>query len=224
MATPSALQSAIAFLRRGLRPDGAGTGIDEWDLPEYQWRLLHDWAAGTGLILPPETVPARAGGFEHDIRYVPETGRWLKFTKPSRAGVIAEIVGDKVQMFPALPLQYLQRWRLANRTLGDDVELVGLSKIGSQLRIVVSQRGLVGEAPDWEELHSLMTDRYGLRRINTTASVGGYEARAYAGDRFAVFDVRPPNFLRTAGGVVVPFDVIPRVLTRSEVAVLRALR
>ena len=176
------------------------------------------------VILPPETVPAKVGGFEHDLRYVPETGRWLKFTKPSRAGVIAEIVGDKVQMFPALPLQYLRRWWLANRTLGDDVELVGLSKTGNQSRIVISQRGLVGEAPNWEELHSMMTDRYGLHRINTIASVGGYEARAYAGDRFAVFDVRPPNFLRTAKGAVVPFDVIPRVLTRREAAVLRALR
>ena len=65
---------------------------------------------------------------------------------------------------------------------------------------------------------------YSLFRVNTCASVGGYEARAYAGDRFAIFDMRPPNFLRTAEGDVVPFDVIPQVLTRKDAATLRNLR
>lgn len=220
---PSALQSAIAFLRRGLRPDGTYAGVDEWDFLEHQWSLLHAWARGAGLILPPEVAPARVGGFEHDVCYDPATRRWLKFTKSSRAGATVELIEGRVQMLPATPLQYLRRWRLANRVLADDVELIGLSEVGRQLRIVVSQPDLVGEAPSWEELHFTMTGIYGLRQINTAASVGGYEARAYAGNRFAIFDVRPANCVRTASGDVVPFDVIPQALTRQDAAMLRDL-
>ena len=113
---------------------------------------------------------------------------------------------------------------MVNRVLADDVELIGLSEVGSQLRIVISQRDLVGEAPSWEELHRTMAELYGLCQVNTDASVGGYEARAYAGNRLAIFDVRPANCVRTASGDVVPFDVIPQVLTREDAATLYALR
>lgn len=116
------------------------------------------------------------------------------------------------------------RWRLANQLLADDVELAGLAEEGRKLRIVISQRDLVGEASTWDELHVAMTETYGLRLLNTNASVGGYEARAYAGKRFTIFDVRPPNCVRTAEGDVVPFDVIPQVLNRRDAAALRALR
>ena len=223
-ASPGALQSAITFLRRGLRPDGTYAGVDEWDFLEHQWCLLHEWARSVGLILPADVVPAKAGGYEHDVRHVPAAGRWLKFTKPSMAGCVVELSDGKVQMFAATPLQYLRRWRLANQVLADDVELIGLAEENRKLRIVISQRDLVGEAPTWDELHVAMTETYGLRLLNTNASGGGYEARAYAGNRFAIFDVRPPNCVRTAEGDVVPFDVIPQVLNRKDAAVLRNLR
>ena len=222
--SPGALQSAIAFLRRGLRADGTYAGIDEWETREHQWRLLHGWAQRAGLILPADFKPARAGGREHDVRHVPATGRWLKFTKPSLAGYAVELLDGQVRMFPATPLKYLQRWRLSNRIFADDVELVGLAETGSQLRIVISQRDLVGEAPGWEELHVAMTRIYGLHLLNTSTSVGGYEARAYAGNRVAVFDVRPQNFVRAAEGDVVPFDVIPQAINRQDAATLRQLR
>ena len=174
--------------------------------------------------LSANVVPARVGGYEHDVRYLPADGRWLKFTKPSLAGCVAEIIEGKVGLFLATPLQYLQRWRFANRLFGDDVQLVGLTEEGNYLRIVVSQRDLVGEAPTWDELHFAMTEVYGLHLLNTEASVGGYEARAYAGDRFAIFDVRPQNCVRTAEGDVVPFDVIPQVLKKADAALLHGLR
>ena len=218
------MQSAIAHLRRGLRSDGTYAGINEWDVLEHQWHLLHQWAKDAGLILPVEIIPARAGGYEHDVSYVSTTGRWLKFTKPSLAGCFVELLDERVQMFPATPLQYLRRWRLANQLFADDVELVGLAEEGRKLRIVVSQRDLVGEAPSWEEIHHAMTGICGLHLLGTSASVGGYAARAYAGNRFAIFDVRPANCVRTAEGDVVPFDVIPQVLKREDASTLRALR
>ena len=65
---------------------------------------------------------------------------------------------------------------------------------------------------------------YRLHRLNTDASVGGYAAGAYAGNRLAIFDVRPQNCVRTSEGIVVPFDVIPQVLNRQDAAALRRLR
>ena len=182
------------------------------------------WAQNKGLILPADLVPARAGGYEHDVRHLPAARRWLKFTKPSMAGCAVEFVGGRVQMFPATPLQYLRRWRLSNRVFADDVELVGLAVTHRHRRMVISQRDLVGEAPSWEELHFAMTNVYGLHLLDTGASVGGYEARAYASNRFAIFDVRPANCVRTAEGDVVPFDVIPQVLNRKDAMILRGLR
>ena len=68
-----------------------------------------------------------------------------------------------------------------------------------------------------------MTEVYGLRRLHVNAFVGAYEARAYANSRFAIFDVRPANCVRTAEGDVVPFDVIPQAFNRADAAVLRNL-
>ena len=137
---------------------------------------------------------------------------------------MVELLEGRIGMFAATPLQYLRRWRLANRVLADDVELIGLAEDSRKLRIVISQRNLRGEAPTWEELHAAMIGVYDLQRVNTNASVGGYEARAYAGKRFAIFDVRPANFVRTAEGDVIPFDVIPQVLNRQDAVTLRGLR
>ena len=60
--------------------------------------------AGCGLILPAEVSPAKVGGHEHDVSYVPAIRRWLKFTKPSRAGVTVELIENRVQILPANPL------------------------------------------------------------------------------------------------------------------------
>ena len=162
----------------------------------------------------------RVGGREHDVFYDPATDRWLKFTKPARAGYVVELVDGKLQMFPATPLQFLRRWRFTNRLFADDVELIGLVD-GREPRIGISQRDLSGEAPSWEELHQAMTEVYELRQLRTNASLGAYEARAYARSRFAIFDVQPANCMRSPEGEVVPFDVIPLALDREGDAVLR---
>jgi hypothetical protein len=49
-ATKGALQSAIAILRSGLRPDGTYEGIHEGDTAVEQWRLLEAWARSEGLV------------------------------------------------------------------------------------------------------------------------------------------------------------------------------
>ena len=68
-----------------------------------------------------------------------------------------------------------------------------------------------------------MTEGYGLRQLHTEASVGAYEARAYAGRRFAIFDVRPANCMRTPEGDVAPFDVIPCVFNQKDAGLQKTL-
>ena len=213
---PGALHSARAFLRGGLRADGTYEGVGEWDVPAYQWDRLESWARGQALILPVGFTPEREGGREHDVRFVAGSRRWFKFTKPNAAGYFVELIGSRLEMLPASPLQYLERWRVANRLFFDDVRLEGVWSEGATRRIVVSQPDIVGEEPTWEEVERAMWEDYGLRRLPGDDALGGYEARAYFRGRFGVFDVRPVNCVRTADGEVVPIDVIPRVFGRAD--------
>jgi hypothetical protein len=117
------------------------------------------------------------------------------------------------------------RWRILNEYFGDTVEFIGLARTDLGCRLVISQADAVGEAPQWEQLDELFTVTYGMRRLRIPVdlALGHYEARAYCGGPLGVFDVRPQNCVRTASGIVLPIDVIPRRYRRSEVAQLRRL-
>jgi hypothetical protein len=124
-------------------------------------------------------------------------------------------------MTPATPLQYLRRWVLHNRLFFDNVELVGLRIEGCYHRIVITQRDWGDHIVDWEEIDQAMHADYGLKRLPISQQLGGYEARAYCHGRFAVFDVRPVNCVRSAEGIIVPFDVIPQIFSHRNAARLR---
>ncbi len=156
-------------------------------------------------------MPLKRGGAEHDVLY--DSGRWLKFTLPLRAGYTVYVDCDTAMMLPATPLQYLARWRIANRIFRDDVELIGVLETDVGSRIVISQRDIAGEDATWDEIEGLFVSQMGFKRVDPPRldSCGGYHSRAYWRGRYAVFDVRPPNCVRTASGVVEPIDVIPIV-------------
>lgn len=217
---PGALHSACTFLRGGLRADGTYEGVGEWDVHDHQWRLFDRWARSEALILPLVFVPERVGGREHDVRHDQESQRWFKFTKPNAAGYFVELIGERMEMLPATPLQYLERWLVANRLFYDDVRLEGVWSQDATRRVVVSQPDIVGSEPTWEEVERAMREDYRLQRLPVDDALGGYEARAYFRGRFGVFDVRPVNCVRTADGDVVPIDVIPRVFNRAEAAIV----
>lgn len=176
------------------------------------------------MILPASFVPAQEGGREHDVRHDPASKRWFKFTKPDAAGYFVEGIGERLEMLPATPLQYLERWLTANRLFFDDVRLEGVWREGAHRRIVISQRDIVGTEPTWEEVERAMREDYRLARLPVDDHLGGYAARAYVRGRLGVlvgvFDVRPVNCVRTDSGDVVPIDVIPRVFSRAEAAIV----
>jgi hypothetical protein len=119
-------------------------------------------------------------------------------------------------MLPSPPLQYLDRWLIGNRIFGDDAELLGIARSSEGSRIVISQRIAVGEDASWEEIEEYFLSVKGFRRIDPPGldSCGGYHSRAYLWGRYAVFDVRPPNCIRTNDRVI-PIDVIPVACSRT---------
>lgn len=125
-------------------------------------------------------------------------------------------------MLPAHPLQYLARWLISCRIFGDDVELVGIAETDVGSRIVVSQRDITGDDSTWEEIEEYFVVEKGFRRIehHNLDSCGGYHSRAYWRGRYAVFDVRPANCIRTPKGEIAAIDVIPIVCSRVAASYL----
>ena len=214
--SPGALASAVAFLRRGVRPDGTHEDGSDWEIASHQWGLFISWAYYRGVALPAALAPDQEGGREHDLLFDAPGGRWLKFTKPFAAGFTVDQVAGRFVRRPATPLEYLQRWRLSNRLFGGDARLVGLSCLGRTQRIVVSQRHFPGEPPTWDEIDRALAQDHGLRRLPPELTPADTrERRAYQRGRLAVFDVCPANCAWTAEGEILPFDVIPRLFPRA---------
>ena len=134
------------------------------------------------------------------------------------------MIEGRLVMIPAKPLQYLERWRLHNRLFFDDVQLLGLRTEGNWHRIVISQQDWGADTPSLEDIERTMIEVYRLTRLPIHQELGGYEARAYLQNRFAVFDVRPVNCARSAAGVIVPFDVIPQVFGQADAVALSEMR
>jgi hypothetical protein len=128
-------------------------------------------------------------------------------------------------MLPATPLQYLTRWLISCRIFGDDAELVGITETESGTRIVISQRDITGEDSTWEEIEGYFVTEKGFRRIDHAKldSCGGYHSRAYWRGRYAVFDVRPSNCIRTPTGEIAAIDVIPIICSRTGATYLSRL-
>ena len=218
------MRTAVAFLSRGVRPDGHPEDGSEWEINSHQWGLFISWAYHRGVALPATTAPERAGGREHDLLFDAAHGRWLKFTRPFAAGYTVELAGARFERRPATPLAYLRRWRLANRLFGDDARLAGLSCLGRTQRLVISQPHHAGEPPTWEEIDRALWQGHGLQPMRAGAApLDGLERRAYRRGRLAVFDVCPANAVRTADGGIRFFDLLPKVLSRVEAAALARL-
>ncbi len=134
-----------------------------------RWRILESWTSREKLILPPFFQAERPGGREHDVRF--DQGLWYKFTKPWCAGYTVDASHDQICMLPATPLQYLLRWRIANKELGDNVRLMGIAKSNAGCRLVISQPDIVGEEPSWEQVDHLFTAEYGMNRSDYLSSL-----------------------------------------------------
>lgn len=146
-------------------------------------------------------------------RHLPEQERWEKVTHPNSAGFYIDF--EVWKAIPATPLQYLQRLRLANRHLGDDIRFLGVETGPSQYttRIRTTQPHVRGEAPSRKTLVSILTS-LGFRQEHKAERLGAYDAMTFRRGSLWLFDVRPPNF-KQSGDAVLPVDVIVQCTPRQ---------
>jgi hypothetical protein len=219
---PSALESAIAHLKRSLCPDGTGhAGIPEGERAGFEWRALFRWAESEGLALPPQLIPERIGVREHDLTFLPLERRWRKFTKPDGCGLMVDFADGQPLLLPGTPLQYLKRLSLQNSFWGDDLRLEGVQILVPGARIITTQPDVKGEAPSPDFLHDYLCGEFGFRKLKI-APMGYYKSHSYLHGRFAMFDVHPANFVQVSTNLILPIDVIMMECEGHELASLEA--
>lgn len=142
------------------------------------------------------------GGVEHDVFHCAETGRWVKFTLPGRAGKMIDVEGaeshGRLATTDAPPFVYLRRLTMANSRLGDDLWLHGVVDDPAGPRMVVSQRDIGGEPASYEAI-ALHFGRHGFRPLNSKTFY-------HEGENLLVSDAHPGNVFCALQDVIA-FDV-----------------
>ena len=118
----------------------------------------------------------------------------------------------------ATPGEYLERIRLANAKLGDDIRFLGVIDASYGWRLVTSQANLPGSAPTEREVLQFFRFHQ-FRAVN--------EKTYYrAVDNLLVGDAHTGNLKKTRRGDIVPFDVLlcePSPTLRRSVEAPRTL-
>ena len=160
----------------------------------------------------------RVGGVEHDVFHEVTTGRWVKLTLPGKSGkelrAHVEMPGVRPTLHTAdaLPADYLRRLTLANEFLGDDFCFHGVLDDLAGPRLVVSQRHIRGEHAGTDAIAQHFV-QIGFQPINAKTFYDPEE-------NLLLSDAHAGNVLRTAEGLLVPFDVC---LQRSAGALREAV-
>jgi len=132
-----------------------------------------------------------------------------KATRPNRFGwtVLPGDNGDPV-VSEATPLEYLSRWLDSNRLLGDTVCLGGIHSSDEGIRVIVSQRFLIGHYPTALQIRKELS-QFGFLPVHGF-SIGSYADSSFFNPELgiALFDATTDNFILTMG-TPIPIDVIP---------------
>ena len=213
-ASESTLSSAIAQLEGVAR----ATPDEPFELRQEaavrQKDALIQWAGDRGLILDPNEFPERPvlGGAEHEV--FPYDGEFWKITHTDSFGWVPS-AGDNG--FPdvvcATPLDYLIRWNLVNRVLGDRVLFRGITYVDEGLSLVISQPAIEGVNADSDQIRARF-EQAGFRSLSRFTMGAEADSSYYEPDRrLGVFDASGDNVLNS-GGIIVPIDVV--VVEASE--------
>ncbi len=233
-----ALGAAEGFLRGGLRAGAPGAhrggpahdAAAVADLTRRQLARLREWAGANARLIHPRLIglldhgQIRVGGVEHDVFHEVRTGRWVKLTLPGRSGkelrAIVALAGVRptLETADALPADYLRRLVLSNELLGDDFCFHGVMDHPAGPRLVVSQRHVRGEHAGAEAIARHFVQN-GFQPINAKTFYDPEE-------NLLISDAHDGNVLRTAEGLLDPFDVClqrPEGALRDAVAPAAAL-
>lgn len=205
-------QAAAAAIAKNLRPDRAGTAVEE--------QALHQFAQQTGCLISESEWQCHrlvsAQTAEHEVRFRSSDFRALKKTWLGTYGFIPRNVSGKWKPAPATPSEYLSRMALQNELFADTIELEGLmissgpsliiGEPAGGLSLVVSQPWLEAadnacQFPSEDEIKALMMAR-GFRPI--FASLFGWESSE---NHLIILDAKPDNFIKTTHGTL-PIDLL----------------
>jgi hypothetical protein len=220
------LESAVAFLRA----NALTTGEEPFGIRQQAALIQRDaiirWAEESGLTVEPSLWGGKAvaGGSEHEIWE--ENGEVWKVTHPGRYGwTVLPGAGGRPEIAEATPLEYLERWSVANRLLGDNAKLRGVSISGEEARIVVSHPFIEGPYPDKDAI-TLELGRRGFALVPEFC-IGSESDSSFLheAERLAIFDATCDNFI-LSGGLPIPVDVVVvnagRELLRQLLALMEA--
>ena len=213
------LDSAIADFEGSLFADGVGDeGEDSLDYAAY-FRRFESWVQKVGLVHD-SLFPMVEGGREHDLTYVVEDASVLKFTKPSLAGYVVDFELGYPRLRIAKPVEYLRRQTLQNEIFSDNIQFVGLGGLRFNRRIVTRQPHVIGQDADYDQITELMVRNLGFEKLKHNHGIGYDGSLAFVRGDLAVFDLRPPNVIRTGAGLLIPIGCIPVRLSDRDRALL----
>ena len=177
-----------------------------------QFQIIETEARRLGLLYD-SLEPAVEGGREHDLIYDDATGTVLKFTKPSSAAYVVQLLEGMPRLLNGDPLEYLERLILHNDVFGDFTTFVGIGGLPNNRRIITRQDRVNGREAGWEEVIHMMVDDLGFTKLRHNFGIGYKDSFAFVREDVAVFDMRPANVFMTASGLLIAVDSIPVRLT-----------
>ena len=203
----STLESAIHELR-SLYPAGTRAGAFGWkEQSAREQRRLAAWASDAGLLVSRRLAEwntlcqtSDVGGEEHHVFSLKHSGLIQKVTRNGLFGLWIELAGDQIKQRPATPLEYLTRLDHANNLWHDDIRLMKVVRDAPKIHLVTTQPSITGSTPSEEEIADCL-------RSFDFASVPGTRGWYRKSDRLLALDAHCGNFVKTAGGIVVPIDL-----------------
>jgi hypothetical protein len=144
------------------------------------------------------------GGDEHRIQR--GEVRYIKATHAGQCGFTVIPTPGGPTLTKALPAEYLHRLLVANRTFGDDLELIGVTREAAGIVIVTSQPTIVGEGASRDDMLAFFAARHFTHVPHYSAGYPGALSFYRDLDQIAVFDAHPANFLKDGNRVILPID------------------
>lgn len=192
-------------------------------LGRRQARDLLAWAGESGRLIASAVYRPRLedGGQEHRVWLDEASQRYFKATFPARFGFTVIALPELgLELAPATPLEYVERWLLQNPVFGDDVQLERVAEEDGGLVTLISQPNLTGGEATLEEIERFMNHLWfqplGRLGLGGPCALGFFRDL----DEVAAFDAHAGNFVKDQDGVILPIDLI---LVRADAAMQAAL-
>ena len=149
---------------------------------------------------------AHIGGSEHDIWEL--DGEVWKVTRPNRFGWTVLPGEDGAPgIAEATPLEYLERWRNANRLLGDNAKLRGVAETDEGVQIVISHPFIEGPYPEKSDIIIELRKRGFVMVPKFFIGSESDSSFYHEEERIGIFDATCDNFILSQN-IPIPVDVV----------------